>query len=204
MAIDLCNKGEHMRVSSGEATWDAYFGNALDKITVPLDSLPIDKREVIEVAYHTALTHPNPLMHVVGDPAAWESNFAHALDRVATRLDSRPGDVLKQQALNHPDPFMREQALYEYADRNPADAIELLSQAVEKDSDRQVRWDALWAIEKMGGIKGIQALRKFQSDQDPEIAEWATLFLGELQSGDPSFDTRNCRSTPGRTFDETI
>jgi hypothetical protein len=204
MAIDLCNKGEHLRVSGDEATWDAYFGNALDKITVPLDSVPVDKREVIELAYHTALTHPNPLMHVVGDPAAWESNFAHALDRVAMRLDPRPSEVLKQQALSHPDPMMREQALYEYSDRNHEDAIELLCQAVARDPDRQVRWDALWAIEKMGGIKGIQALRKFQTDADPEIAEWATLFLGELQSGDPSFDTRESRHLQGRTFDETI
>jgi HEAT repeat protein len=204
MAIDLCNKGEHLRVSGDEATWDANFGNALDKITVPLDSLPVDKREVIELAYHTALTHPNPLMHVVGDPAAWESNFAHALDRVAMRLDSRPSEILKQQALSHPDPMMREQALYEYSDRNHEDAIELLCQAVANDPDRQVRWDSLWAIEKMGGIKGIQALRRFQADADPEIAEWATLFLGELQSGDPTFDARDSRHTPGRTFDETI
>jgi hypothetical protein len=204
MAIDLCNKVEHMRVAGGEATWEPTFGKALDKVTVPLDSLPIDKREVIELAYYTALTHPNPLMHVVGDPAAWESNFAHALDRIALRLDSRSSDVLRHEALNNPDPVMREQALYEYTDRNHEDAIELLCQAVEHDTDRQVRWDSLWAIEKMGGFKGIQALRKFQKDADPEIAEWATLFLGELQSGDPSFDTRDSRFTPGRTFDETI
>jgi len=171
---------------------------------VPLDSLPVDKREVIELAYYTALTHPNPYMHVVGDPAAWESNFAHALDRVATKLDNRSNEDLQHAALKHADPVMREQALYEYADRNLDDAIELLCEAVLHDKDREVRWDALWAIEKLGGIKGIQALRKFQKDADPEIAEWSTLFLSELRSGDPSFDTRQSLYTPGRTFDETI
>jgi hypothetical protein len=204
MAIDLCNKAEHMRVTGSEVTWEPLLGDTLDKISIPLNSLPVDRREVIELAYHAALTHPNPLMHVVGDPAAWESNFSHALDRVAMRLDPRPGEELRRQALSHPDPVMREQALYEYADRNYEDAIELLCEAIKQDGDRQVRWDSLWAIEKLGGIKGIQALRSFQKDHDPEIAEWATLFLGELQTGDPSFDSRASRHTPGRTFDETI
>jgi hypothetical protein len=204
MAIDLCNKLEHLRIVGDQAMWEGQFGDALDTVAVPLEAVPLDQREVIELAYYTALTHPNPLMHVVGDPAAWESNFAHALDRIAYRLDSRPSEELRAQALNNPDPAMREQALYEYADRNHEDAIELLCQAVVHDIDRQVKWDALWAIEKMGGINAIQALRRFQNDADPEIAEWAKLFLGELRSGDPSFDNRPGLYTPGRTFDETI
>ncbi len=204
MAIDLCNKQEHLRIVGDQAKLESHFGDALNSVSVPLDALSVDQREIIELAYYSALNHPNPLMHVVGDPAAWESNFGHALDRVAVRLDSRPNEELRKQALTHPDPVMREQALYEYADRAQEDAIELLSEAAANDSNRQVRWDSLWAIEKLGGTQAIQALRKFQKDADPEIAEWATLFIGELQSGDPSFDNRGCRYTPGRTFDETI
>lgn len=204
MAIDLCNKQEHMRIIEDQATLVNSFGETLGNVSVPLDSLSVDQREVVELAYYSALNHPNPLMHVVGDPAAWESNFSHALDRVSVRLDSRRDEDLRQHALSHPDPVMREQALYEYADRNHTDAIELLSQAVKNDSDRQVRWDSLWAIEKLGGIKSIQALRNFQKDADPEIAEWAGLFISELQSGEPKFDARSSRYTPGRTFDETI
>ncbi|MFP5265244.1 MAG: HEAT repeat domain-containing protein [Blastocatellia bacterium] len=204
MAIDLCNKQEHIRISDDSATLEGRFGEALNDVSVPLDALSVDQREVVELAYYSALNHPNPLMHVVGDPAAWESYFGHALDRVAVRLDPRANSELRHQARNHPDPVMREQALYEYTDRNNDDAIELLCEAVQHDRDRQVRWDALWAIEKMGGIKAVQALRKFQKDADPEIAEWASLFIGELQTGAPSFDGRECRYTPGRTFDETI
>ena len=204
MAIDLCNKQEQLRIVEQEATLVSQFGDALDGVSVPLHALSVDQREVVELAYYSALNHPNPLMHVVGDPAAWESNFGHALDRVAFRLDSRPSEELRRQALTNPDPAMREQALYEYTDRNHDDAIELLSQAVEHDEDRQVRWDALWAIEKMGGIQAIQALRKFKKDADPEIAEWSDLFIGELQSGEPNFDARDSRFTPDRTFDETI
>lgn len=155
------------------------------------------------LAYDTALKQVDP-GHITGDPAAWESDFGYALDRVAMRLDSRSREELRHQALNHSDPVMREQALYEYVDRNEPDAIELLLQAVRQDTDRQVRWDALWAIEKLGGYDAIQAMYEFQDDGDAEIAEWATLFLSELQTGHPAFDDRACRSTPGRTFDETI
>jgi hypothetical protein len=204
MAIDLCNKQEQMRVVGDRATLANPFEDALEGVSVPLDALSVDQREVVELAYYSALIHPNPLMHIVGDPAAWESNFGHALDRVAMRLDSRSNEVLREHALNHPDPMMREQSLYEYADRNQEDAIDLLSQAVAKDSDRQVRWDALWAIEKLGGVGAIQALKSFYNDADPEIAEWAKLFVGELQTGAPSFDNRESRYTYGRTFDETI
>jgi len=155
------------------------------------------------LAYESSLRQVDP-GRILGDPAAWLSDFGHAVDRIAVRLDSRSSEELRRDALNHPDPAMREQALYEYVDRNEEDAIELLWQAVEHDTDRQVRWDSLWAIEKLGGYDAIQAFREFQRDRDPEIAEWATLFLGELQTGDPAFDDRQSRYTPGRTFDETI
>jgi len=159
MAIDLCNKQEQMRIVENRATLATPFEDALGGISVPLDVLSANQREVVELAYYSALIHPNPLMHVVGDPAAWESNFGHALDRVAVRLDSRPNELLRQQAINHIDPMMREQALYEYADRNNDDAVELLSYAVEHDTDRQVRWDSLWAIEKLGGIRRSEERR---------------------------------------------
>src|SRR5919107_1022285 len=148
MAIDLCNKQEQMRIVGDRATLANPFEDALDGISAPLDALSVSQREVVELAYYSALIHPNPLMHVVGDPAAWESNFGHALDRIASRLDYRPNEVLRHEALNNPDPMMREQALYEYADRNHDDAVELLSHSVRRDPERQVRWDALWANEK--------------------------------------------------------
>jgi hypothetical protein len=141
---------------------------------------------------------------VIGDPAAWESNFAHALDRVSMRIDARTNTELQHQALNNPDPVMREQAIYEYADRNEDDAIELLCEVVRKDTDRQVRWNTLWAIEKLGGLQATQALDTFAKDADPEIAEWASVFMGELKTGDPVFDKRDYRYIEGRTFDETI
>jgi len=158
---------------------------------------------VLDVTYQSALSLGQP-RHTLGDPASWASDFAHALDRVSVRLDLRTNADLRRHARHDPDPVMREQALYEYADRKLDDAVALLQEAAALDPDRQVRWDALWAIEKLGGEAGMRALRALERDRDLEIAEWAHLFASELESGDPAFDDRECRSIAGRTFDETI
>ncbi|HEX8363384.1 MAG TPA: HEAT repeat domain-containing protein [Longimicrobium sp.] len=202
MAIDLINKLD--RAPGTRAPWEDDSGaGPEDAATIPYESLFPRQRDSLEFAYQQSRSHADP-RYVVGDPAAWGSDFGYALDRIAVRLDNRPSDELRYQALNHPDAAMREQALFEYADRNEADAIELLCQAVVSDTDREVRWDALWAIEKLGGVKAVRALKRFTRDADPEVAEWAKLFIGELQTGDPAFDNRDSRFTEGRTFDETI
>ncbi|GGM54478.1 hypothetical protein GCM10012275_26990 [Longimycelium tulufanense] len=198
MAIDLCNKSPAGLAERDPGSWE----HAVDEPAL-LEDLGSEQRDALNFAYRTTLSNVDPRF-VAGDPAAWSSDFGYALDKVAIRLDNRPNDVLRAQALNHPDPVLREQALFEYADRDHSDAIELLVQAARQDSNRELRWDALWAIEKLGGPEAITALRKFLADDDPEIAEWAKLFISELQTGDPAFDARTGRHTPGRTFDETI
>src|SRR5581483_8722752 len=111
--IDLCNKMEQVRLTDDRALLKSPLTDSLETASIPLDALTGEQREIVELAYHSALVHPNPLMHVVGDPAAWESNFGHALDRVAVRLDPRSDAELRLQATTHPDPMMREQALFE-------------------------------------------------------------------------------------------
>ncbi|GAA2717387.1 MULTISPECIES: HEAT repeat domain-containing protein [Streptomyces] len=199
MAIDLCNKSPASLAEGDPGPWAA----AGPADPVLLEDLGTEQRDALNFAYRTTLSNVDPRF-VAGDPAAWASDFGYALDRVAIRLDNRSNDELREQALKHPDPAMREQALYEYADRDHADAIELLAQAIRDDTDRQVRWDALWAVEKLGGARAVATLQTFLKDPDPEIAEWSRLFISELQTGDPAFDGREGKSTPGRTFDETI
>ncbi|WP_225850076.1 HEAT repeat domain-containing protein [Streptomyces sp. HPF1205] len=199
MAIDLCRKSPAALADGAAPAWT----DAVPDDAVLLEDLGTEQREALNFAYRTTLSHVDPRF-VAGDPAAWASDFGYALDRVAIRLDNRSNEQLRRAALEHPDPAMREQALFEYADRDHEDAIELLTQAIRQDSDRQVRWDSLWAIEKLGGPQAILALQQFLTDPDPEIAEWAKLFISELQTGDPAFDDRPGKYTPGRTFDETI
>jgi HEAT repeats len=198
MAIDLCNKSPGSLAEDDPGSWAGAV-----EAPVLLDDLGSEQREALNFAFRATLSNVDPRF-VAGDPAAWASDFGYALDRVAIRLDNRSNDELREQALTHPTPAMREQALFEYADRDCTDAIELLREAVRHDVNRELRWDALWAIEKLGGHAAVSTLREFFADGDPEIAEWARLFVNELQTGDPAFDGRAGRYTTGRTFDETI
>lgn len=202
MAIDLCNKSPATLVDGPTGTWSDAVASG-DGAPILLDDLENEQREALNFAYRATLSNVDPRF-VAGDPAAWASDFGYALDRIAVRLDNRTNAVLREQALGHPDPALREQALFEYADRDQDDAIDLLAEAIKSDPDRQVRWDALWAVEKLGGAPAIKVLTSFTKDDDPEIAEWARLFIGELQTGDPAFDRRTAKFTRGRTFDETI
>jgi len=200
MAIDLRNKSERSARSSG--AWEQQFAEDSDGL-VPLADLERVQRESLELGYRSAVGYLDP-RYVAGDPAAWASDFGYALDHAAIRIDGRTSEELRHEALTNPDPMLREQALFEYADRDEPDAIGLLTEAVGQDEDQQVRWDALWAIEKLGGVDGVRALQQFRHDGDPEIAEWSRLFTNEIQTGDPTFDSRTCSFTEGRTFDETI
>lgn len=181
MAINLDNKNIDLSNGNSQQLFEALQG-----VSVP-----------------SALDYADP-RYLVGDPAAWASEYGHELDQVAVRLDMRTNEELRYTAFNHPDPVMREQALFEYADRNEPDAIDLLTSAAAQDSDRELRWDALWAIEKIGGMPAIRALQRFGADADPEISEWANLFTSELKTGDPTFDRRGFRYLSDRTFDQTI
>jgi hypothetical protein len=201
MAIDLSNKSERL-IDDGRIPWEENFAGNEDR-QIRLGDLPAAQRDALDFSYRSALQYLDP-RYVAGDPAAWASDFGYALDRAAIRIDARTSEELAEAALTHPDPAMREQALYEYADRDEADAIALLVEAISKDADQQVRWAALWAIEKLGGVDAVKALQRFRADDDPEVAEWSRLFSNEIQTGDPTFDARPSLFTEGRTFDETI
>lgn len=195
MAIDLANKSPDRLREPTPGTAHILDGN-------PLSDLSSDQRDALNFAYRTTLSL-DPRM-VAGDPAAWASDFGFALNRAAVRLDTRTDEELAHDALHHPDEVMREQAIFEYADRDLPDAFDLLTEVVTTEKEREIRWDTLWALEKLGGPHAIAALRRFRNDHDPEIAEWSNLFASELTTGDPSFDKRAGVFTQGRTFDETI
>src|SRR5437660_1104790 len=142
MAIDLCNKGILLQSFAAGAQGLDYRVVGVDKGVIPFSQLTSHQQEAYSVQTKTTAGQADP-RYIAGDPAAWSSDFGYALDRVAIRLDSRSNDDLSEAALTHPDPVMREQALYEYVDRNEPDAIELLCEVVRKDKDREVRWDAL-------------------------------------------------------------
>ena len=138
MAIDLCNKTDLMRAAQELPAWESYDDEGVDDCHSPLGALEPEQRAGLEIGYQASLCKVDP-RYVVGDPAAWVSDFGYAVDQVAQRMDPRPNDVLTRVALEDPDPTMREQAAYEYADRNAADACELLCEVVRRDPNREVR-----------------------------------------------------------------
>lgn len=142
--------------------------------------------------------------YLKGDPALLNSEFGDILDRTAVRLDIRTDDQVRFEALNHPDPMIREQSLYQAMDRRLPDVIDLIVESVDSDDDRAVRWNALWALEKIGGPRALQVLQRYIDDDDPDVGEWARLFSSELQFGVPEFDGRGFTRDASRTFDETI
>lgn len=142
--------------------------------------------------------------YLKGDPALLNSEFGDVLERTAVRLDIRTDDQVVQEALTHPDPMIREQSLYQAMDRGLPETIDLIAEAVASDEDRQVRWNALWALEKIGGPRALQVLERHLDDDDADVAEWARLFSSELRTGLPEFDSRSWTFDEGRTFDETI
>lgn len=197
MAIDLCNRSERIGGRPAHGRWESHFEPGETPVLLE------EQREALELGYRSALGYLDP-RYVAGDPAAWASDFGYALDRAAIRIDTRTSEELLDTAFGHADPMLREQALFEYADRDEPDAIEVLADAALRDDDRQVRWDALWAIEKLGGLGAVKKLQRFRADDDADIAEWSRLFANEIQTGDPLFDGRSYRFIEGRTFDETI
>jgi len=142
--------------------------------------------------------------HLKGDPALLDSEFGDFLERAAVRLDVRTDDQVRHEALNHPDPMIREQSLYQALDRRLPDAVELIDAAVSSDTDRQVRWNALWALEKLGGSAAAQVLDRHVDDDDADVGEWARIFRSELRTGLAEFDGRSFTYDPERTFDETL
>ena len=181
MAIDLCHKSPGPLAERDPGPWD----DAVPSESVLLDDLGTDQRDALNFAYRTTLSNVDPRLSQAIRPPGQATSATHW---TGWRSGWTTGPTTNSAATrcNHPDPVMREQALFEYADRDHADAIELLEQAVRTDTNREVRWDALWAIEKLAGAHAVRTLQKFTTDADPEIAEWARLFGSELQTGDPS------------------
>src|SRR6266481_1528316 len=106
MALDLCNKSDLVRTAGAGSLWEEEVGGVE---RAPVAALVDEQREELAMAFRSTLGYVDP-RHAAGDPAAWASDFGYALDRSAVRLDVRPRDELRKQALDNPDPAMREQA----------------------------------------------------------------------------------------------
>ncbi|MDE0686464.1 MAG: HEAT repeat domain-containing protein [Candidatus Poribacteria bacterium] len=155
------------------------------------------------------LEHIDPTTghRILGDPSEY-SNFAAALSRVATPIDPRTDELLAKIGIEDTDPVMREQALFELASRQGADALATLKKAFLEVPDTMVRQNLLWAIQKIGTPDAQETIIEAKSDLDPDVSEWAAIFAEEMNSleGKVTFTDipRTAQSVPGKLFDETL
>ncbi len=137
------------------------------------------------------------------DPAEW-TLFRAALEKVSDRLDTRADKELIRAMREAPTAVLREQAIFEYADRHRADATAVLSKLAADETDPRVRIDTLWALSKFGGKDAAPVIKAALADDNPEIREWAGIFHEELGLGDVGFPARQIQRYPDRLFDQSI
>ncbi|MDG3008360.1 HEAT repeat domain-containing protein [Paludisphaera mucosa] len=137
------------------------------------------------------------------DPAEW-THFRVALDRVSRRFDTRSdAEVIKAMGVGNSS-TLREQAVFEYADRHREKAVPGLLRAYQNEADPRVRIDALWAAAKFGGTNAVGFVKTALEDSNIEVREWASIFHEELGVGVVGFGSRKVRGYAGRVFDQSI
>ena len=101
--------------------------------------------------------------HLGGDPAEW-THFRVSLDRASIRFDTRTDEQLIEAISKAKTPTLREQAVYEYADRRRKGVVAVLDRAYEAEADPRVRIDTLWAVFKFGGVESAATIKKGLED----------------------------------------
>src|SRR5438093_1080949 len=95
----------------------------------------------------------NFLEFSAGDPIV---PFDASLRAAAFEVDQRTDDELAVEGRQHPDPVIREQALYQLIQRSGVDALPVVEAALFDDQDSNLRINLLWAIEGLPGKRPEQ------------------------------------------------
>jgi HEAT repeat protein len=137
-----------------------------------------------------------------GDPT---TRFSEAIQHAALTIEGRSDDELKNDGLNHPDPVLREFALYQLLARRREAALPTLEQALREDTDTDLRVNVLWALEWLESERCRQIGLDLMNDKDHRVQEWARVFAWEMGWTDQDFRrAREYKYYEGRTFDQTI
>lgn len=137
-----------------------------------------------------------------GDPII---RFGNSIRHAALDLETRSDAELEADGRNHPDPVIREHALYQLIDRKGAAALPVAEAAIFDDPDPQLRVNVLWAIEGLGHERCAPITLDLTHDRDARVQEWARVFAWEMGWSREDFRrAREATFREGRTFDETI
>jgi hypothetical protein len=137
-----------------------------------------------------------------GDPV---TRFRDAIRPVAISLETRTDEELVSDGRLHPDPVIREHALYNLIDRQGVQALPVVKAALFNDPDADLRINLLWAIENLASNTCAEIGVALLEDHDARVREWARVFAWEKRWVDEDFRIkREAVHYKDRTFDETI
>ena len=138
----------------------------------------------------------------VGEPIV---RFCDGLGKVAISLETRSEDELENDGRLHPDPVVREQALYNLIYKRGLNAMPVVESVLLNDPDPLLRINVLWAVEHMDSERCARLGHALMSDPNPRVREWARVFAWEKQWINEDFRyARDAVHLKDRTFDETI
>ncbi|MEV0774253.1 HEAT repeat domain-containing protein [Streptomyces sp. NPDC050433] len=148
-----------------------------------------------------SLTPPPPSRY--NDPAEY-LDFARPITEKFLPYDTRSDSELREVSEGHASPLERERALWELADRHPEESLSFIAGIIGTETDRLVRSGALWLALRSAGPQSLSVLEKFAMDDDPEVADWARVLIGDITGAKPDrmYDEAEVEETG--YFDQTV
>ncbi|MEU4449031.1 HEAT repeat domain-containing protein [Actinosynnema sp. NPDC050801] len=137
------------------------------------------------------------------DPAEY-LDFARPITEKFLPFDSRNDSELREVAEGHTSPLERERAIWELADRKPEETLSFIDHFIGTESDRGVRSGALWLALRSAGPAALSVLKKYSSDADPEVADYARVLASDITGIAPTRIYNEAEVEETGYFDQTV
>lgn len=137
------------------------------------------------------------------DPAE-HLDFARPITEKYLPYDTRSESELREVATGHESPLERERALWELADRKPAESLSFVDHCIETETDRSVRSGALWLALRAAGAESLSVLEKHANDGDREVADWSRVLTGDITGIKPKRLYSEAVVEETGSFDQTV
>jgi hypothetical protein len=137
------------------------------------------------------------------DPAEY-LDFARPITEKFLPYDSRNDNELREVAEGHDSPLERERALWEFADRRAEQSLAFVDHVIGTETSRDVRIGALWLALRAAGAESLSVLKKFSSDADPEVADFARVLASDITGVAPTRVYSAAEVEETGYFDQTV
>ncbi|ANW22592.1 hypothetical protein [Streptomyces clavuligerus] len=137
------------------------------------------------------------------DPAEY-LDFARPITEKFLPYDSRSDGELREVSEGHDSALERERALWELADRHPAESLSFIDHIIGTETDQSVRSGALWLALRSAGAGSLGLLERYASDADREVADWARVLTGDITGDKPARLYNEAEVEETGYFDQTV